>query len=74
MQKWEYFDVACMLKIEEPGASRWEWADEPKDDSIGSRLNRYGQQGWELVCILGDLGIGLLYFFKRPLPSSSGED
>ena len=67
MQRWEYLDVAISKT-----KNRWivDGKDAPQADVTRTAiLNRYGDQGWELVSVTswqGETGGGHTYYFKRP--------
>ncbi|QEH34913.1 hypothetical protein OJF2_34580 [Aquisphaera giovannonii] len=48
-------------------AAKWEYKSDQFAGNQDDRLNRMGEQGWELVAVTGD-GPGQRYVFKRPKP------
>jgi uncharacterized protein DUF4177 len=69
MQKWEYLMLAERL-----GGGKFKWDDTGKassDQSVQSRLDEMGRQGWELVHVCSYMSMGSThsyeFYFKRPL-------
>lgn len=55
------------IQFYNPGPQKWEYLVDP--DTMPSRLNELGLEGWELVVVRNLLdGETIVSYFKRPLP------
>jgi hypothetical protein len=54
--------------------NKWEYMERTfaalDDGHRGNRLARYGQEGWELIAVVGS-GKNRTFYFKRPLRSAA---
>jgi uncharacterized protein DUF4177 len=70
MQKWEYTTLSNTVLDK----LKWKWDDNgktTKEQSVNSRLDEMGRQGWELVNISTYQSNGYTsmyyFYFKRPI-------
>jgi len=84
MQKWEYCSIALSYKAAQyPSYWKWkeEWLDDPKDGRAPEqRLDRLGQEGWELVSVVprsvtervdwAGITTHVTFYLKRPLETT----
>jgi len=70
MPKWEYKVLFPRIEIKIDRIKAIEAGEKPELDSIAEVLNKYGQEGWELVSVGStDMGRGEqpVAYLKRPL-------
>lgn len=64
-QLWAYKVVLLSLEVQISRTAARRAASRPEFDSIAQVLNEHGRQGWELVTVISEPGIGPIAFFKR---------
>ena len=68
MVKWEYKTVPLDHEILTRQKRAFQQGLRPVGDTVENALNKYGEQGWELVTLQGSPQIAVM---KRPIGGSS---
>jgi hypothetical protein len=78
MQKWEYLVLYYDYISPSEGSRKenrawfkelgWYWREDRSTEGAQTRLNNLGEEGYELVCIIGTGSNTYEYYFKRPKP------
>jgi hypothetical protein len=65
MQKWEYL---TQLHLFDETKKQWFWnSDQTDHEKIDHKLNKLGEEGWELVAVRASPTSVAFYHFKRPV-------
>ena len=65
MRKWEYL---TQLHLFDETNKAWFWnSDQTDHEKIDHKLNKLGEEGWELVAVRASSTSVAFYHFKRPV-------
>ena len=65
MQKWEYL---TQLHLLDETSKEWFWnSDRTDHEKLDKKLNKLGEEGWELVAVRTASSSVAFYHFKRPV-------
>jgi len=65
VQKWEYL---TQLHLFDEARKEWFWnSDQTDHEKLDNKLNKLGEEGWELVAVRASSTSVAFYHFKRPI-------